>query len=356
MTPLSLSRKALLSGVAASSLLAVAAPDDMTIDAATRAEVIGNTSKFIGADYIYPELAEKMAADLRARQQRGEYDKLGSAKAFANKLTDDLRAVSQDKHLRVRFRTEPIAQDQVTATESAEELARYAVEAKANNFGFRQVKLLDGNVGYLRLDAFDEPALAGPTATAAITFLANTDALIIDLRNNGGGSPEMVQLLTSYLLGTTPVHLNDLYYRPQNATTQYWSHAYVPGPRLTNTPVFVLTAKRTFSAAEEFSYNLQSLKRATLVGETTGGGAHPGDMYRVHSHFQVFVANGKAINPITKTNWEGKGVVPEVPVAAADALLSAHKLALEGIISRSRDDAGREAAKSALASLTGGAK
>ncbi|HEY9104679.1 S41 family peptidase [Chitinimonas sp.] len=330
---------------------AIAAPSDMTVDAAIRKEVISNTVQYLKADYVFPDVATKMAADLQARQKRGEYDQIVSALRLAEQLTTDMQAISHDKHLRVRYREEAIAEDKVEDDESPEEIARYEREAKGRNYGFRKVEMLDGNIGYLRLDNFEEPAIAGPTATAAMTFLSSASAVIIDLRSNGGGSPEMVQWLTSYLFSPTPVHLNDLYYRPQNATTQYWTHAYVPGPRLSNTPVYVLTAKRTFSAAEEFSYNLKNLKRATLVGETTGGGAHPGRNYRVQAHFQVFVATGRAINPISKTNWEGSGVTPDVAVTATDALTTAHKLALEATIKNSQDADNRKRAETALAKL-----
>ncbi|MFC4158665.1 S41 family peptidase [Chitinimonas lacunae] len=334
-----------------SLLPAVAAPKDMTLDAAARNEVISNTAKHLRADYVFPDLGEKMAASLQARQQRGEYDRIDSALRFAEQLSEDMQAISHDKHLRLRYREQEIAKDSIRDEDSPEEVARYQRAAQRNNYGFRKVEILDGNIGYLRLDSFDEPSIAASTATAAMTLLAGSSALIIDLRHNGGGSPEMVQFLTSYLFGPTPVHLNDLYYRPENSTTQYRTLPYVPGPRLTNTPVYLLTARRTFSAAEEFSYNLKQLKRATLVGETTGGGAHPGGMYRVHPHFQVFVATGRAINPISKSNWEGTGVIPDIATPAADALSTTHKLALEATAKSAADTEYRQLAEAALGRL-----
>ena len=149
-----------------------------------------------------------------------------------------------------------------------------------------------------------------------MSFVANTDALIIDVRNNGGGAPSMVAYLCSYLFGPEPVHINDLYFRPENSTHQWWTLPHLPGKRYEGKPVYVLTSKRTFSAAEEFTYNLKTQKRATIVGETTGGGANPGGTRPVAEHFIVFVPSGRAINPITKTNWEGTGVAPDVAVAA----------------------------------------
>src|ERR1041385_3540561 len=157
-------------------------------------------------------------------------------------------------------------------------------------------------------------------------FVAHTDAIIFDLRQNGGGQPAMVTLIASYLFDK-PTHLIDIYNRKEDTTTQNWTLSYLPGPRLTKQPVFVLTSKRTFSGAEEFTYNLKNLKRATIIGETTGGGAHPVSPHRIDAHFMIGVPFARAINPISKTNWEGAGVEPDVKVDAADALQKAEQLA-----------------------------
>lgn len=160
-------------------------------------------------------------------------------------------------------------------------------------------------------------------------FLANCDAIIIDLRQNGGGDPDGVRLICSYFFDSNPVHLNDLYYRPEDKTEEYWTLKEVDGKRMPDVDVYVLTSNYTFSGAEEFTYNLKNLKRATIVGETTGGGAHPGGIMAVNNNFVMFVPNGRAINPITKTNWEGTGVTPDVEVSADKALETARLLALE---------------------------
>jgi C-terminal processing protease CtpA/Prc len=206
------------------------------------------------------------------------------------------------------------------------------------NHGFDKVERLDGNVGYLEMRGFLSPDIGGDTAAAAMTFVADTDALIVDLRRNGGGEPSMVALVSSYLFDAKPVHLNDLWWRKDGATHQFWTLPHVPGRRFgPEKPVFVLTSKRTFSAAEEFAYNLKTLKRATLVGETTGGGAHPGGPRRLTDHFFIWVPRGRAINPITRTNWEGTGVKPDVEVPAALALETAHLLALRDTLKRADD-------------------
>jgi retinol-binding protein 3 len=197
---------------------------------------------------------------------------------------------------------------------------------------------LAGNVGYMKFNGFVSPEDGAYTVTAAMSFIANTDALIIDVRQNGGGSPEMVAFICSYLFPAEPgVHLNDLYDRPADSTRQNWTLPSVPGKRYLDKPVYVLTSSRTFSAAEEFTYNLKTQKRATIVGETTGGGAHPVNFRPVATNFAVTVPFARAINPVTKTNWEGTGVKPDREVPAADALKTAHIDALKKLIAGAED-------------------
>jgi C-terminal processing protease CtpA/Prc len=178
-----------------------------------------------------------------------------------------------------------------------------------------------------------------------MNFLGNVDALIVDLRRNGGGSPAMIATLLTYL--TDPgdrLLFNTFYQREEDRTLQFWTNPYVPGPRLNGKPVYVLTSPRTFSAAEEFAYDIQTHKLGTIVGAVTGGGAHPGGMFRVHDHFMVFVSTGRAVNPVTKTNWEGVGVKPDIAVKPGEALRVAHVEALKKIIESVKDDPDRKAA------------
>jgi C-terminal processing protease CtpA/Prc len=209
------------------------------------------------------------------------------------------------------------------------------------NGGYRRVERLPGNVGYLQVDGFMHPDVAADPAAAAMNFLANTDALIIDLRRNGGGGPQSVALLCSYLFDEKPVHLNDLYWRKGDRTEEFWTLKELAGKRYLGRDVYLLTSHRTFSAAEEFAYDLQSLKRVTIVGETTGGGAHPGGGVPIGEHFMVFIPSGRAINPITKTNWEGTGVKPDVEATADKALETAHQLAVKKLLEKAPNEEAR---------------
>lgn len=298
------------------------------IDTVTRQEVIEGAIKGLNDAYVFPETAKKMEQAIRERMQRKEYDDITDGRTLAIRLTTHLQEVSHDKHLRVLFND---GSSPFFTQQTADFATRREISVK-RNFSFEKIERLSGNVGYLDLRGFESPHLASETATAAMNFLANTDALIIDLRQNGGGDPAMVAFLCSYLFDQR-THLNDIYSRPDNKTEEFWTKD-VPGKKYGDKPVFVLTSSRTFSGAEEFSYNLKNLKRATIIGETTGGGAHPVNPRRLGKDFLVMVPFARSINPITKTNWEGTGVKPDVDVPAAQALKVAHLLAIRAIQAR----------------------
>lgn len=314
---------------------------DMTLDAAARKEVIENLLKGLNDTYVFPETAAKMESAIRERLDKGEYDKLSSAKQFAEKLTADVQEVSHDKHLRVRYSFQPIPERSAGPREpSAEEREQFRREMSRINYGFQKVERLPGNIGYVEFRNFLDPEGGAETVAAAFNFLANTDALIFDLRRNGGGDPKMVALICSYLFGAEPVHLNDLHWREGKGerVEAFWTLKDVAGRRYTGKDVYVLTSAYTFSGAEEFSYNLKNLKRATLVGETTGGGANPGGGNRLSAHFAAFIPRGRAVSPITKTNWEGTGVEPDVKVPADQALRTAQLLALKKAFEKTSDE------------------
>jgi C-terminal processing protease CtpA/Prc len=311
----------------------------VTLNAEQRGEVLEGALKHLNDHYIFPDKAREMDKAVRARQDKKEYDGITSPRALAETLTKHFQEISHDKHLRVMYSPEPLPK-QRESRPTPEERHRMRERMSKNNFGFEKVERLEGNVGYLDLRGFMEAEAAGETAAAAMSFLANTDALIIDLRKNGGGSPGMVALLCSYLFDGPPRHLNSLHWRrPEGEEVQqWWTLAYVPGKRYVGKDAYVLTSKRTFSAAEEFTYNLQTQKRATIVGETTGGGAHPGGTHPITDHFLIWVPSGRAVNPITKTNWEGSGVKPDIDVPADQALKTAHLAALKKSLAEKKTD------------------
>src|SRR5262245_41404314 len=319
--------------------IACAQPEqpDLTIDAATRTQVIDGILKRLNDSYVFPEVEKKMEQSIKERVGKKEYDQITSAKEFATKLTQDLQAVSNDKHLRARYSNQPIPERGERREPTAEEREQRKRDLTWMNHGFGKVERLPGNIGYLEFFNFADEELGAETVAAAMNFINGTDALIIDMRGNGGGNPAMVALVCSYLFGPEPVHLNDLYWREGNRTDEFWTKKEVAGKRYLNKDVYVLTSKRTFSGAEEFSYNLKNLKRATIVGETTGGGAHPGGGFRITENFGMFVPTGRAISPITKTNWEGTGVTPDVDVPADQALLTAQLMALKKSITKATE-------------------
>jgi hypothetical protein len=315
---------------------ALAAPPEApsAIDAKDRAAIIDDIAAALRDTYVFPDVAQRMEEHVRRRLQSGAYDRLGTLEIFTEKLTADLRSVSHDLHLAVLWAPEPPAPEAEEPT--AEDLARM----RRDNYGFRRVERLAGNVGYLKLDSFERADLGGATAVAAMGFLAGSDALIVDLRDNDGGDQSMIQLIASYLVPSEPIHFTSFYIRKGDKTQQFWTYAWVPGTRLPEVPVFVLTSGRTFSAAEDFAYSLQSLKRATIVGETTGGGAHPVEIYQVKGYPVLMrLPYGRSVNPITGTDWEGTGVEPNIAAAAPDALAVAHTRALDAVAAKITDPA-----------------
>lgn len=312
---------------------------DITIDAATRRAVVDSLASKIEARYVFPEVGKQVAKTLRERVRKGRYESVTSAIAFSDTLRSELRELAHDLHLRVHYSFRPLpAQGGAEGPPSAEERERAAVDARRRNWGFERVERLAGNVGYIDLRGFEGTAEAGAVAQTAMEFLGRTDALIFDLRRNGGGDPNMIVLLLSHLYGDDDrVHVNDFFHRGESLIGQFWTTTTVPGPRFVDQPVYVLTSRRTGSAAEEFSYDIKNLKRGMLVGEVTAGGANPGGFVRLNEHFAAFIADGRAINPVSKTNWEGVGVEPDVKVSADDAFKTAHVAAIKELRSKATD-------------------
>jgi hypothetical protein len=299
-----------------------------TIDAARRASVIERALANLD-EYVFSDVARKMAADLHARLERGEYNDVTNGITFAVRLTEHLRAVSHDKHLAVNF----------SAAGPSQSPSQAAAPGAPASCGFTTTLEPNGNVGILKFNGFvNLTPQCGGEATRAIDAVADAAALIIDLRENTGGDAKMVAFISGYLFDKR-THLNDVLTRRRDAsgrlivpdqfvTNESWANdPDPPGRKYGGTkPIYVLTSSVTFSAAEEFSYNLKALKRATIVGEQTGGGSHPTRGLRIDDQFSMGVPFARSVNPITKTNWEGTGVTPDVAVPAAQALETAMSL------------------------------
>jgi hypothetical protein len=321
-------------------LLLLAVPPGMTaaemvkdIDAATRTRLVDAIAAQLNDVYVYPDVAKKMEQSLREHVARGDYDAITSGPELAAQLTEHLRDVSHDHHLAVEYmaKTPPEGQNEP----SDDDKARMKEQLERMHCGFDKPERLDGNIGYLKLDMFGPVDICGPKATEAFGALGDIDALIVDLRHNGGGQPRMVAYVASYLFGKR-THLNDIYVRKDDKTEEFWTEPDVPGKKLVAQPVYVLTSAATFSAAEDLCYALQNTHRATIVGEVTGGGAHPTMMKRLDDHFTIGVPFARSISPVTKTDWEGKGIQPEVKVLADQALETAKKLAADKLKRKKR--------------------
>lgn len=296
--------------LAAAAAPAAAAP----VDAASRAAVVAKAAGLLRERYVFPEIGARAAAKIEGELAAGRYDAIGEGPALAARLSEDLRSVAHDAHLNVFARGGP---------QPGEELGGPPPASKA---GFVRVDRLAGNVGYIRLIGFPPAEQIKPMADQAMAMVAGARALILDLRQNFGGDETGVAYMVGFFVdGAQPAHVNDLIWRDPGATTTRTESTYTsPTPvKYLGKPVYVLTARTTFSAGEELAYDLQAMKRAVIVGEPSGGGANPGDLMPLGEDFNMFVPTGRARNPITGANWEGKGVTPDVAVAPGEALKTA---------------------------------
>lgn len=295
-----------------------------------RREIIAATALLLEARYVYAERGKALAGELRRDAAAGRWDHINGPAAFAEAITEYLREASGDGHLGLDYSEDDLPQDSAAAEETYSEAEIERWYGAHLNHGFEKIERLDGNVGYLDLRVFAPTAMAGDVAAAAMTLLAQSNALIVDLRNNGGGYGEMAHLIMGYLLDRSR-EVSGIYHRPKDKHTRATTPAWVPGRRFGGEkPVYVLISSKTFSAAEAFAYDLQALGRAVIVGEPSGGGAHPFEYRRVHAHFVLSLAEARSINPITGGNWQGTGVIPDVRVAADKALAKALELANRG--------------------------
>jgi len=307
---------------------------NVVLDPDSRVAVINSLAEKLKANYIFPEVAEQICTNLNKHLADGDYSDIADGELFALALTMHLQEVNHDEHLWVRWHPQPLPEHEGQLRQNPEWQAERKLEAQLDNYGLHKVERLPGNIGYLDIHYFHRPAWGGETAVEAMNFLANTEALIIDLRACEGGYPGMIALISSYLFGEEVIHLDSIYWRDDDITQQYWTLPYIPGKHFIDKPVYILIGKVTFSGGEGFAYMLQARKRAVLVGEKTDGGANPGASYRLHPHFEAFIPVGQVINPLTGTNWEGCGVSPDIAAAPEQAFKIAYGMALKALLAK----------------------
>lgn len=324
--------------------------DDGPISAGDRAAVIAALTAALDQQYVFPEKAAAIGKQLRARQQAGAYDRFDRGAAFAQALTDDMAALVHDKHLAVRYQSDPVPPGDggpPDATDDAE-----AAEMRYANYGVREARRMRSNLGYLAFQMFGRPAtLAADKLAAAMRLVADTQALIVDLRECRGGDTDTVTLAQSYFF-PPDTHLLDLYERPTGETTAARAAADLAGPRYAaDRPVFVVIGEGTASGCEAFAYVLQARKRATVVGGHSAGAAYFGGPRRLGDHFLAFVPVGLPIEPITHGDWEGGGVIPTIAAPPDEAVAAAERAILELLEPRERDARRRAAMQRRIAEL-----
>ena len=307
---------------------------DSTLDPPTQTRLIQQIADHLEQLYVFPQKGAELAQQLRSTLEHGEYAALTDVSVLCNTLTEHLQAWSKDKHVRLVAYAQPQPPQN---DDQAWQEAYWAAE-RLNNYGVYAVQRLKGNIGYIDLRSIDDADHTADTLNAAMTLVAHTHALIIDLRYNNGGSPSGVALLASYLLGPHAVHVDSIYDRPDDHTTEFWTRIKLPGPRYLANPVFILTSAKTFSGAEEFAYTLQAYQRATIVGEITAGAANPMQVQQLHPQIDLCVPTGRPIHPVTQTNWEGVGVRPDVVTAFDQAFPKAYAQALDHVILTTQDN------------------
>ena len=317
---------------------------------AEKKQVVQTLCDEMKSRYVFADIAKKATAIVEKKLADGDYASITSGPAFAAELSKDLNSACKDAHLRIRYFAETLPVRKERGEPSKDEIEEAAKFTRLINAGFDKVERLPGNIGYIKFNGFFDPKDAAQPVRAAMDFVANTDALIFDIRENGGGEPATVRLICSYLFDEKPVHLNSLKFREGDKmrTEEFWTLKKVPGKRYVGKDIYVVMSKRTGSGAEEFAYNLKTQKRATLYGTSTWGGANPGGTVRLNDHFIAFIPVGCAVNPITKTNWEGTGVLPDVETSAEDALRQAHLDAIRKLQSAAKDPKDQERLKSSL--------
>lgn len=311
--------------------------EGLVMDADAQKSIINTLSEKISACYVYPDIAEQIVVHLNNSFINGEFSDNTDGELFALALTIHMQEVNHDEHLWVRWHPESLPDVESQLRLDKEWQVQQRLTANLENYGFYKLERLPGNIGYMDVRYFHRAAWGTEIVQAAMRFVTNMEALIIDLRMCTDGYPDMVAYFSSYFFEGPPIHLTSIYWRDENLTQEYWTVSDIPGKRFIGKPVFILVCKETFSAGENFAAIMQTHKRAKLVGEKTDGGAHPGASYRIHPNFEAFIPVGRAFDPVSGKDLEGIGVFPDMCLPQEHAFLAAYHLALKGILESASD-------------------
>ena len=276
--------------------------------------------------YVYPDLGRKYAKDILSMIQSDRYNAISDVKEFAEKVTIDLQKLTHDKHVTFRLvESSNLGEEKRGSLHHPVRLSRLI---QKENLGFSRFDWIEGNIGYLDIRRFNPPSIAKDMVIAAMNFVSGAGAIIIDLRENQGGSTDGLPFLSSYFF-EYPTQLNSDYFREYDITKESWTVKEIVGKRLTDIPLFILTSDKTFSAAESFAYDMKVRSRAVIIGDSTKGGAHSVDLFKIEDRFEIYISTARSFSPITGSNWEGTGVIPDLLVPAETALDTAIVLAKE---------------------------
>ena len=300
-----------------------------TLSASEKKSIFQNAKKGLTEQYHFRDKVAPTLKHLDSQWASGKYDTMNTIASFSEALSGDIKEVTKDGHMNFFYRSAV-----ETGSGDGPAIPWGLLNDNFLNNGLNGVEIISGDIGLIRLKAFGSIEDLLP---AAFTFVRNTGALIIDLRDNGGGM--LSNTVSSYLFEDTALHLNTILWNDR--TDSIYTHP-VPGPKYLDKPVYLLVNKGTFSSAEEFAYDLQAMKRAVVVGEQTGGGANPGGTMPVYefadkSRLDMYVSLGHVVNPVTGSNWERTGVTPDIAVTSDLALYKAQELALTGLVAKEKN-------------------
>lgn len=323
----------------------------------TPRQIVQALSEKLNRYYIFPQVAQDISRHLESNLTKGAFADILDGELLALALTMHMQEISHDEHLWVKWHPNPLPLDDDTLRCNPEWQSERKMEACLDNFGIHKVERLPGNIGFLDLHYFHRVEWSEDTIGSAMKLLSHTDALIIDLRNCSGGYPATVALLSSFFFKETSIPLFNIYWQDDGTTQEIVTRADIPGELYIEKPVYVLTSRVTFSAGEAFASFLQVHKRAIVLGEKTDGGTHPGASYRLHPHFEAFIAIGRTYDPLTGKDLEGIGIIPDIAIQHEHAFTTAYQMAvistinkLEGFPSEVQQNLIREA-KQALSDL-----